>query len=117
MRTCSAQTAVAGEQIEPGERVIFGVEQANRDARRFDDPEKFALERPDLRRHLAFGGGPHICPGAHLARMEARVALNVLLDAVSSLTIEAGHAYENVPVVWAHGPTSLPVRITWRGAC
>ncbi len=114
MRTCSAETAMAGEQIAPGERVIFGVAEANRDTRRFDEPERFALDRSDPRRHLAFGGGPHICPGAHLARMEARVALNVLLDSARSLTIEPGHEYENVPVVWAHGPTSLPVRIAWR---
>jgi len=114
MRTCSAAAEVGGKTIAPGERVIFGVEQANRDARRFDDPDRFALDRPDLRRHLAFGGGPHVCPGAHLARMEARVALDVLLDDVSALTIEPGHAFENVPVVWALGPTALPVRVAWR---
>ncbi len=113
MRTCSAGTVVAGEQIDVGEPVIFGVEQANRDEEKFDDPEQFRLDRPDMRRHLAFGGGPHVCPGAHLARMEARVAVNVLLDMASGLQIEPGFAYENVPVVWAKGPRSLPVQVAW----
>ena len=72
------------------------------------------LDRPELRRHLAFGGGPHVCPGAHLARMEARVAVNVLLDLAGGLTVTRGHEYENVPVAWAHGPQSLPVTVAWR---
>jgi cytochrome P450 len=114
MRTCGAQTEVNGEQIVPGETVIFGIDEANRDELRFDDPEAFDLQRPELRRHLAFGGGPHVCPGAHLARMEARVAVNALLDAATGLEVEPGYEYENVPVGWAHGPRSLPVRIDWR---
>jgi cytochrome P450 len=113
MRTCAAPTVVAREVIDEGEAVIFGLEQANRDETRFDDPETFRLDRKDSRRHLAFGGGPHVCPGAHLARMEARVAVNVLLDAARALRVEPGHSYTDVPVHWAHGPTSLPVTIDW----
>ena len=114
MRTCSAATVVDGEQIQQGEAVIFGVEQANRDVTRFEDPAAFRLDRPDIRRHLAFGGGPHVCPGAHLARMEARVAVNVLLDMASGLRVAPGHVYENVAVSWAHGPQALPVTVDWR---
>jgi cytochrome P450 len=113
MRTCSADTVVAGEPIAKGEPVIFGVAEANRDESKFDEPEEFRLDRPDLRRHLAFGGGPHVCPGAHLARMEARVAVKVFLDMATGVTIEPGFSYENVAVVWAKGPRSLPVRIDW----
>jgi cytochrome P450 len=113
MRTCSADTVVAGERIATGEAVIFGVAEANRDESKFDEPEQFRLDRPDLRRHLAFGGGPHVCPGAHLARMEARVAVNVLLDMASGVRIEPGYTYENVPVMWANGPRSLPVQLEW----
>jgi cytochrome P450 len=114
MRTCVSSTVVAGEAIDEGDAVIFGIEQANRDQTRFDDPESFRLDRSDGRRHLAFGGGPHVCPGAHLARMEARVAVNVLLDSATGVQVEAGHAFEDVPVHWAHGPRSLPVSINWR---
>jgi cytochrome P450 len=113
MRTCAAATAVAGERIDTGEAVIFGLHQANRDETRFDDPETFRLDRSDIRRHLAFGGGPHVCPGAHLARMEARVAVNVLLDMAGALHVAPGHTYTDVPVHWAHGPKSLPVSVDW----
>ncbi len=113
MRTCSESTVVDGEQIHTGEAVVFGVEQANRDEARFDDPETFRLDRSDIRRHLAFGGGPHVCPGAHLARMEARVAVNVLLDMAKGVTIEPGYVYADVPVSWAHGPRTLPACIDW----
>jgi hypothetical protein len=46
--------------------------------------------------------------------MEARVAVNVLLDMATGLTPTPGYVYENVPVVWAHGPASLPVSVDWR---
>jgi hypothetical protein len=113
MRTCNADTVVDGERIAAGEPVVFGVEQANRDEAKFDAPEQFRLDRADLRRHLAFGGGPHVCPGAHLARMEARVAVNVLLDMADGIELDPDYVYENVPVVWAKGPRTLPVRISW----
>jgi cytochrome P450 len=116
MRTCGAPTQVNGERIVPGETVIFGIEQANRDEVRFDEPEAFDVERPDVRRHLAFGGGPHVCPGAHLARMEARVAVNALLDAADGLSVDPAYVYENVPVSWANGPVGLPVQVDWRAA-
>ena len=113
MRTCAVSTVVGGEVIDEGEAVIFGIEQANRDETRFDDAESFRLDRADSRRHLAFGGGPHVCPGAHLARMEARVAVNVLLDMADALHVTPGHVYSDVPVHWAHGPKSLPVSVDW----
>jgi cytochrome P450 len=114
MRTCSAPAEVSGESIGVGDAVVFGIEQANRDEDRFDQPDAFDLDRPDLRRHLAFGGGPHVCPGAHLARMEARVVVNALLDVADELRVGPGHAYQNVPVAWAHGPTTLPVDVVWK---
>ena len=43
-----------------------------------------------------------------------RVSLTVLLDLTTGLTVEPGHAYQNVPVAWAKGPLSLPVTIAWR---
>ena len=113
MRTCAASTSVAGETIDEGEAVVFGIAQANRDETRFENPEAFRLDRPDSRRHLAFGGGPHVCPGAHLARMEARVAVNALLDTAAAIHVMPGHSYTDVPVHWAHGPRSLPVSIEW----
>jgi cytochrome P450 len=111
MRNCIAETEVRGRQICPHEKVAFGSASANHDESVFDDPETFRLDRPDPRGHLGFGGGPHVCPGAALARLEARVAVNVFLDRVSAMRTLEDTRYENVPVFWAHGPRELRVEL------
>jgi cytochrome P450 len=52
---------------------------ANRDARVFEDPDRFDHQRPNVRRNIAFGHGEHFCPGASLARAEARISFERLL--------------------------------------
>jgi cytochrome P450 len=114
MRTCTAETEVQGERICPHDKVAFGIASANRDETLFDDPHSFRLDRPDPRGHLGFGGGPHVCPGATLARLEARVAVSVFLDRVASAHLAAGQGYEKVPVFWARGPRELRVELSPR---
>ena len=112
MRTCTADTTVHGHQLCPGDKVAFGLASANRDETIYEDPHSFRLDRPDPRNHMAFGGGPHVCPGAALARLEARVVLDVVLDRVATITpVEPGR-YDRVPVFWAHGPRTLLVELT-----
>lgn len=111
MRTCIAEAEVHGVQICPHDKVAFGLASANRDESVFDDPDTFRLDRADPRGHLGFGGGPHVCPGAALARLEARVAVNVFLDRVAALRTLDVTSYDNVPVFWAHGPRELLVEI------
>jgi len=112
MRTCTADTAFAGADMHADEKVAFGVASANRDETHFTDADEFRLDRPDPRGHLGFGGGPHVCPGATLARLEARVAVETLLARVGSMALAPGYAFEKVPVFWAYGPTVLPVVLT-----
>ena len=71
---------------------------ANCDPRRFADPATFDPARQNARHHLAFGRGIHTCPGAPLARAEARVAIERLLDRTTSITI----------CERAHGPARRP---------
>jgi len=65
---------------------------ANRDPRHFERPDEFRADRANARDHLAFGLGSHSCPGAPLARLEARVAIERLLDRMADIRIrEAEH--------------------------
>ncbi|WP_037370906.1 cytochrome P450 [Amycolatopsis orientalis] len=64
----------AGERLEAGTHVVLGLAAANRDERRFADPDRFDLARAD-RRHLAFAAGAHYCPGAPLSRLEGEIFL------------------------------------------
>jgi len=114
MRNCMADTDLHGVHLAAGDKVAFGLASANRDEAHFDDADRFRLDRPDPRSHLAFGGGPHVCPGAALARLEARVAVEVLVRRVSMIDAVGTGAYEPVDVFWAHGPSTLPARLTPR---
>lgn len=111
MRNCMMDGEVSGIEISAGEKVAFGLGSANRDAGHFDDADSFRLDRTDARSHLSFGGGPHVCPGAALARLEARVALEVFLDRVGSAQL-SNPAYNAVEVFWAHGPATLQAEIS-----
>jgi cytochrome P450 len=91
--------------------VAFGLASANRDEHMYDDPDAFKLDRPSARDHLAFGGGPHVCPGASLARLEGRIALEVFLDRVGTAELDRGYQRQQVPVFWANGPRVLPVTL------
>jgi cytochrome P450 len=114
LRDCIRDTEVHGVPIRAGEKVAFGIASANRDAAHFDDPDSFRLDRPDPRHHVAFGGGPHVCPGSVLARMEARVAIEVFVEKVAELKLAPDFVRVKVPVFWANGPDALPVTLTPR---
>lgn len=109
MRDCIAPATVAGVEIPVGVKVAFGLASANRDPRAYDEPDVFRVDRPSPKDHLAFGGGPHVCPGAALARLEGRVALEVFLERVATARVVDGYRREPVPVFWANGPRRLPV--------
>ena len=63
---------------------------ANRDPVEFPDPDRYDLRRPNVRRHLAFAAGPHVCIGMDLARLETRVAVATLLEARPDLRVDGG---------------------------
>lgn len=68
-----------GRQFREGDLVFLLLNSANRDERRFADPDRLDIRRPN-NRHLAFGFGAHFCSGAALARIEGQIALRALLD-------------------------------------
>lgn len=114
LRRCNAPVTLGGVELAADETVAFGLAAANRDERVFATPNAFDIDRPNLRSHLAFGDGPHICPGAALARLEARVGIEVLIERVESLELEPGFQFESTPVPFTNGPLTLPVRIASR---
>jgi cytochrome P450 len=81
-RIAPADTELGGKLIKKGSRVVAGLAAANRDPKRFSDPDRLDLLRPD-NRHLAFGWAAHFCFGAPLARMEGQIAFNTLLRRLS----------------------------------
>ncbi len=112
LRDCIAATTVAGVAIPVGVKVAFGLASANRDEQTYETPDAFRIDRSSPKDHLAFGGGPHVCPGASLARLEGRIALEVFLDRVATANVDDGYEREPVPVFWANGPRHLPVTLT-----
>lgn len=107
MRSCDRPIEFASRSMAEGDKVIFGIASANRDESLFDEPDQFRADRPNAKQHLAFGGGPHICPGASLARLEARHAIDALLDHSGSITLDGEP--RRVEVFWANGWKSVPV--------
>ena len=95
-RVAKRHTVIGGREIPAGTRIIVALAGANRDPNRWENPEKFDLERPDARRHLAFGRGLHTCAGSALARAEVIVFFNSLFDQTSHVAIsEAKHGKKN----------------------
>jgi cytochrome P450 len=78
-RTANRDVEIRGCPIAAGEPVALNYASANRDEDVFENPDEFILDRPNISQSLAFGRGPHHCPGAALARLELRIALEELL--------------------------------------
>jgi cytochrome P450 len=91
-RLARRTTHLGGTPVPAGTNVLLMVGAANRDPRRFADPGELILDRPNLAEHVAFGRGIHACPGAPLARVEARISLERLLERLHQIRIdEAAH--------------------------
>jgi cytochrome P450 len=75
-RYATRDVALGGARIAAGDLVTLSIAGANRDPAAFADPDRFDPDRGDLRRHLSWAAGPHVCIGMHLARLEAHTALD-----------------------------------------
>ncbi|GLX50115.1 cytochrome P450 hydroxylase [Streptomyces hygroscopicus subsp. hygroscopicus] len=98
-----------GTRVPAGDSVIVSLCAANRDPRRFPDPDTLDLDRTP-NPHLAFGHGIHFCPGSALARAELQVALGTLLARLPGLHLATGDEdIEWIPAVLGRGAGRLPV--------
>ena len=88
-RTATADTELGGAQIRAGDKVVLWYVSGNRDDDEFPDPETFDVGRTP-NRHLSFGrGGPHLCLGVHVARLEVRIMLAALLRRAARFELAA----------------------------
>jgi len=88
-RQCTEDTVLGGRQIKANQMVQVSPPSAGRDGKEFPNPDVIDLRRSP-NRHLAFGGGPHRCPGSHLARMELRVTLEEMVDIMPDFELAPG---------------------------
>jgi cytochrome P450 len=96
-----------GETVPAGSAMLFLVGAANRDDRRYPDPDRFDIHR-DIGQHLTFGYGIHFCLGAALARLEGRVALDEVLDRFPEWDVDVDGA-KLAPTSTVRGFETLPV--------
>jgi cytochrome P450 len=110
-RTNSTAVGLHGVHIPADTKLWALCASANRDPAQFDAPEEFHIDREpaELRRHLAFGQGVHHCLGAPLARLEAAIALRVLLERLPNVRLNGEsewldelilRGFKHLPVAW-----------------
>jgi cytochrome P450 len=87
-RYATADVSLAEARIRRGDLVRVSISAANRDPTVFPTPDELDLTGANGRRHLAFAHGPHVCLGIHLARLEARTAIDTLLRRLPSLRLD-----------------------------
>jgi cytochrome P450 len=111
VRETVRDTELAGVALDAGTAVNVFVASANRDERRYEDPDRFDIHRP-LAPHASFGSGPHTCLGVHLARMESRVALDALLDRLDGVAFDVDAPAPRIVGSIFRSPDALPVRFS-----
>lgn len=114
-RTLSAPYVLGGVRMPRGARAMVLFASANRDERRFPDPDRFDAMRP-VQDHVGFGHGIHMCVGMHLARVEMEALLAALLDQADSIQVgEPTVALNNTIHAFASLPVTLHPRRMQRG--
>jgi cytochrome P450 len=108
MRTVTEALELGGQRLTPGEIVVAMLGSANRDERRFPDPDRFDVERHP-QGHLGFGFGKHFCLGASLARLEAEAALQALVPELPRLR-RSEEKLERIDSFLVRGPTRIPLQ-------
>lgn len=111
-RFLAAPTEISGTVIEADQPVLLAVAAANRDERRFPDPDAIKIDRVDVQ-HLSFGGGRHFCIGAPLAKLEARIGLEGLARRFPNMEL-IDQQVEREPNLLFPGIKSMRVKLNVR---
>jgi cytochrome P450 len=108
LRRATRATELAGVRIEEGADLALLIGAANRDERKYPDPDRYDMFR-EQRPHVGFGFGVHVCLGMHLARMESRIAITTLLDRLGPFTLDPEAEPPHIEGMAFRSPLSLPV--------
>ncbi len=106
-RITTRPTTLGGVDLPAGTRILLNFAAANHEPDVFDDPDTFDIHREKANRHISFGKGIHFCLGAGLARMEARIALELLAGRLPSLRLVEGQQLSFFPNITFRGPDEL----------
>lgn len=110
-RNAGTSALLAGEDISAGDVVVVSFGSANRDPSAFDRADEVVLDRHP-NRHLAFGSGPHLCVGAHVARLEMQVMLEQFSRRVNQIQLRDDHSVEWELRGDRRGIARLPVAVS-----
>lgn len=108
-RTALADADLFGHQVKAGDKLVLWYISANRDESVFDHPDRFWIERPNARRHVAFGYGIHRCVGARLAELQLRTLLDEML--ARRVRVHLAGEPQRCGGAFLHGYHRLPVRV------
>lgn len=87
--------------------MLLALCSGNHDSAHFADPEKFDIDRPNIRSHLSFGFGIHFCLGAPLARLELKIILEELVRRLPNLRLSDNQTWSYPPNTTFRGPEQL----------
>ena len=108
-RVVKKDAELGGFKIPKGATLQLRYAAANRDPAKFEDPDKFDIERQNARTHLAFGKGPHMCVGNMLSRKEIFVAFDEILSRLDNFQLADEDAITVLPNILLRGVTKLPI--------
>jgi cytochrome P450 len=111
LRSATKDVTLSGQTIPAGARVMPILTSANRDETKFAEADRFDITRQQ-NQHIAFGNGIHYCLGAPLARLEARIAFEVMLERLPNLELDADAALAVNPGVLINSLKALPLHFT-----
>lgn len=112
LRTTAQAVELSGTNIPAGATVLLALSAANRDPTRFSKPDVFDMSRPNIREHVAFGGGPHVCIGAALARQELKIALEALLGSFERIDCAVLGELRWIDSLVTHAVRELPLTLS-----
>jgi cytochrome P450 len=111
-RQAKVDVEIAGTTIPAGDHMWLVFASANRDECKFAEPDVVNPERANVKDHLAFGNGEHFCPGAGLARAEARIALQLVLEHLDDIRLTPDNDFPYGDSFVLRGLTSLKIIAT-----